>query len=122
MANNITYPIPDGTVIGTLEFASGFHGEVTIDAQTSLAVVSSSSLVIVKTGKGWLSRVLVTTQGADGVELILYDNASAASGKIIGIVPANALRGEKIECQMPCANGIVVGGSSGNPSVTVAYT
>jgi hypothetical protein len=66
-----------------------------------------------------LLSVLVTTLGtAAGV---LYDNASAASGTEVGIVPASAAVGSIYLFNTPCANGIYYAGGANSPALTVGY-
>ena len=51
-----------------------------------------------------LCRVLVTT--VLGGALTIYDNASAAAGTIIGVVPSGTAAGTVVDFGMPAANGI----------------
>lgn len=84
-------------------------------------VAVSSSVTVVKNAPGYLSGVLVTTAGTSQ-SMTIYDNASAASGTVIGVVPSGATAGQYYPFNMPAANGITCSGSSNNPAVTVAYS
>lgn len=68
---------------------------------------------------GMLSRILVTTAGTN--EMVIYDNNAAASGTIIGIVPASTARGTWIECMAPVNTGIYVAGNANNPGVSIFF-
>jgi hypothetical protein len=76
---------------------------------------------VVKVGKGRLGSILLSTaNGAAAVNV--YDSAAAASGLIIGCIPASAPIGTVVNFDMPAANGIVVGGAATNPAMTVSYS
>lgn len=75
---------------------------------------------VIKASAGALLRVLVTATGTTAMNF--YDNASAASGTIIGVIPANPTVGTLYTFNMPAANGIVAGGVSTNPGVTVGFS
>jgi hypothetical protein len=90
-------------------------------AQLNAPVAVSSSATVVKGSAGFLSGVLVTTAGTS-TAMNIYDNASAASGTIIGIVPATAVAGQYCPFDMPATAGITCSGSATNPAVTVAYS
>ncbi len=72
----------------------------------------------VKAAPGRLCHVLVTTSGT--AALLFYDDASAASGTIIGVIPANAAAGS-YPFLMPAALGIYAAGGAGTPAVTVSF-
>lgn len=84
-------------------------------------VAVSGSPTVVKNSAGFLSGVLVTAAGTNQ-SITFYDNASAASGTIIGIVPSGATVGQYFPFNMPAVNGITASGNANNPAVTVAYS
>jgi hypothetical protein len=74
---------------------------------------------VVKNSPGRLGRVVLAT--ANGAAAItFYDNASAASGTVIGVIPASAAAGV-YDFQMPARAGITFTGASTNPALTVGY-
>ncbi len=83
--------------------------------------VTPTSLTVVKASPGRLCKVLVTT--ANGPHAItIFDNASTASGTIIGVVAANASVGTVYDLQMPAANGITIAGTTSAGTITVSYS
>jgi hypothetical protein len=68
---------------------------------------------------GMLASILVTTLGT--AELVLYDNNAAASGAIVGIVPASTARGTIIRCNAPINTGIMAKGNANAPGVTIFF-
>jgi hypothetical protein len=74
---------------------------------------------VVKAAPGRLCRVLVTTSGSG--EVLIYDNATEATGTIIGVIPAGAPTGCVFDFEMPAIYGITVGGGPNNPATTVSY-
>jgi len=83
--------------------------------------VTPTSLTVVKASPGRLCTVLVTTaNGANAINI--FDNASMASGTIIGVVAANASAGTVYDLQMPAANGITIAGTASAGTITVSYS
>ena len=101
-----------GDVMGEALVATG--GLVTT------AVAVSASVTVVKAAAGRLCNVLVTTAGTS-TAMTIYDNASAASGTIIGVIPTAAIAGSFYTFNMPAANGITCSGSATNPAVTISW-
>lgn len=87
---------------------------------TVAIAASKAAVTVVKASAGRLCRLLVTTAGT-ATTVSIYDNASAASGTIIGIFPGNAVAGTSYDFEMPAINGITVGGASTNPAMTISY-
>jgi hypothetical protein len=108
-----------GNLTGILGNVMGMP--VVANALLNSAVAVSSSLTVVKASAGYLSGILVTTAGTS-TAMTVYDNASAASGTAIGVIPATATAGSYWPFNMPAANGITCSGSATNPAVTVAYS
>jgi hypothetical protein len=99
-----------------------YIGATVNDGTANVAIASgAASDTVVHAGKSMLARVLVTTTNTNS--MLIYDNASAGSGTIIGLIPANpTVNGIPYEFHSPCANGITVKGNAANPAVTVFYT
>lgn len=91
-----------------------------VDGVTTKAIAAATATpTVLKAGPGRLCQVLVTAVGTDAA--LVYDNASAASGTVIGAVPASAPVGSVYAFQMPARNGITVAGSAAMPGLTVSY-
>lgn len=128
MANNVTTQtstlatIPTTTAIATFQLgtSSAHCSVVSLGGNATTAVASGAATdTVIKAAAGLLARVLVTTTNTNA--MVLYDNATAGSGKIVGIIPANSQAGAMFEFHMPCANGITVLGNAANPAVTIAW-
>ena len=74
----------------------------------------------IKGAPGYLSGALVTAAGS--AALLIFDNASQASGTVIGYVPASATVGSFWPFNMPALVGITAGKVSGSPGVTLAFS
>ena len=86
---------------------------------------ATSGPTVIKASAGRLAKVLITTAGTTGTETF-YDNASACSGRVIGVAAgttanAAAVAGYTYELSMPAANGITACGGTGSAAVTVSY-
>jgi len=115
--------VPLSSVIATAAAQVGAGGEQFSSAggKSTAAVAAGvgTAAVVVKASAGRLCRVLVTTVGTAAMSF--YDNASAASGTVIGAIPASAAVGTLYSWDMPAANGIVAGQVNNSPAVTVSY-
>lgn len=85
------------------------------------AVPVQAGVFVVKASSGYLGGALVTTAGTS-TAMTFYDNATAASGTILGIVPSGATVGQFFPFNMPAKNGITASGSATNPAVTVSFS
>lgn len=119
------YNVEQADVVGTnavnATVTVDLNGNVVTPGGTKTVQIASgtTAVTVVKTTAGRLCRVLL--QAANGAAAILvYDNASAASGTVIGAIAASAVVGA-YDFEMPAANGITVGGASTNPAMTVSY-
>jgi hypothetical protein len=88
-------------------------------ATVAIAAGASTVAQVVKASAGRLCRIIVTTTGT--ADLKFYDNASAASGTVIGYIPSAATLGQSFDIQMPASNGITAGLLNGSAAVTVSY-
>lgn len=80
-----------------------------------------TSLTVIKPGAGYLGNILVSA--ANGTTPILvYDNASAASGTVIGAIAASATPGTVVDCQMPARNGITIAATTNAGTITVCWS
>jgi hypothetical protein len=59
----------------------------------------------VKAAPGRLASILVTT-ALSAAAVTIYDNASAASGTVLAVIPASSAVGTRIVVDLPAFNGI----------------
>jgi hypothetical protein len=81
---------------------------------------ATSGPTVIKASQGRLARVLVTTQGTTTAETF-YDNPSACSGTIIGVIPVTATVGTVYQIDLGANTGITACGGTLSPAVTVGY-
>ena len=92
--------------------AGGGTATVAVTAQTAGAAA-------VKAAPGRICRIIVTSTAT--ALLNFYDNTNAASGTIIGSIPASTAIGTMFNPELPAAVGIYAGGTTSTPSCTVGY-
>jgi len=73
------------------------------------AATISAGVVIIKAAAGRLCRVLVTTATTAAQNITFFDNASAGSGNIIGLIPGGTAAGTVVDFEMPAQLGITIG-------------
>lgn len=113
----------NGTLVALLKAVYAHLGNVSLtnDGTSTTAITAGvATNTVIKATAGRLARILVTATGTN--QMNIYDNASGASGTIIGVVPASATVGTVVELRMPASNGMVVAGNSANPGVTIAWS
>jgi hypothetical protein len=119
IAGLVRVGITDGTLTRTPRGSVNGVQIVSIGGISKTAIAASTSTnTQVKTGVGRLANVLVTTLGTNA--MLFYDN-TAASGTIIGAIPASAPVGSLYHFNFPCSNGILAAGNAANPAVTVGW-
>ncbi|HEX7735230.1 MAG TPA: hypothetical protein VF458_10205 [Ktedonobacteraceae bacterium] len=107
---------------GNLYAQQGYRGVTDVNAggRASQAIAAGvAANTVVKASPGRLARILVTTSGANALNI--FDNSSSPSGTQIALVSAAAAAGTLIDCQAPALNGITVQGNATNPAVTIFY-
>lgn len=85
---------------------------------------AKGTLTVISANPGRLCRVIVTSAGTGTATnfLTFFDNASAASGNILGLLSWTVTNGTILEFQTPAANGITCSaGGTGTPALTVTY-
>jgi len=97
------------------------NGNPTTGAASTAAVAVNAGTVVVKASPGRLAKIVVTTAASTGV-LTVYDNASAASGTVLAVVPASTTAGTVYSLDLPAANGITVTAPASCAGVTISYT
>lgn len=89
-------------------------------AATTAPISASGGVQVVKAGAGRLLKVIVTTATAT-TAVTIYDNASAASGTALLVIPAAAAAGTVYDVNLPAVNGITVNGAASAGAITVGY-
>ena len=122
--NNYAAParveLKSGTTVVALANNAGSSALNTNSGGSKTApVVAAAAAAAIKATPGRLCKVMVTTLGT--AALLFYDNASAASGTIIGAIAASAAVGTVSTFDMPAANGIWCASGTNTPAVTVSY-
>lgn len=99
--------------------SQGKIGYLNNGGKTNYAIAAGTATnTIISGAGGMLGSVLVTTTGT--ADLVIYDNPTTASGTIIGLVPANSVKGLYV-FRTPAQIGITVAGNGNNPGVTIFY-
>lgn len=120
MAASVAVTPGAGALIGVATYNSGTSYQLVITGgETAVTVPVNAADVVVKATPGRLVKVLVTTTGANPMQI--FDNATAGTGTQIGCFAASPAVGTVIDFNMPAANGITIKGSATNPVVTVSY-
>lgn len=102
-------------------FTANDGSALTAIAQNNTAIAAGvTGDTVIKASPGHLARVLVTATGT--ANMLIYDNASAGSGVVIGIVKSTAVVGDYVDIQLPAGNGITVKGAATNAGVTIGWT
>jgi hypothetical protein len=94
-----------------------------IEPTANTAIAVGASTTIVKGAPGRVCRFIITTAGSSSDNAIIYDNASAGSGTILGVIPGGTtLTGAQVNVGMTAVNGITVVNVSSGPAFTIAYS
>lgn len=88
-------------------------------ATASVPAGTDTTTQVISTGRGGINRILVTSAGT--ADLKFYDNATDASGVIIGYVAASTAPGTIIG-GLSASNGVTAALETGTPAVSVDYT
>jgi hypothetical protein len=84
------------------------------------AAITAAGTSTVKASAGRLVVVTVITPGT-GI-LTFYDNASAASGTVLLVIPASPAAGTIYSVNLPAVNGITVVAAASASTVTIGYS
>lgn len=82
--------------------------------------VTLGGLQTIKQGAGRLLKVVVTTVTA-AAAVTIYDNASAASGTPLLVIPIGAAAGTVYDVNLPAAAGITIQSTGATGNITVGY-
>ena len=78
----------------------------------------------VATAKCYITSILIITNGSDNAKVVLYDNASAASGTVIlemTVVGVDNYGGRNYQYPVKCTNGIYADVTGTGASYIVEY-
>ncbi len=104
-------------------YQPGLVGEALVgngQFNTQLNGTALQAGTVVKGAAGRLATVLVTV--VTNAVITIYDNASAATGNIVGYIPSGATAGTIYNFNMPCAAGIYVAVSGGQTGqITISF-
>lgn len=93
-------------------YQPGLEGETVVGEGKFASAVTSTQIaagvVVVKPAPGRLCKVLVTTATTASQAITIYDNATAGSGTVVGVIPGSSTAGTVFAFHMPCTNGITV--------------
>ena len=92
-----------------------------VNAAHAQSVSASGGLVTLKQGAGRLARAIVTTATAT-TAVTVYDNASAASGTPLLVIPASTTAGTLYTVDLPFTNGLTVNGAASAGQITFGWS
>ena len=88
---------------------------------TKTAAHTAPLLQTVKGAPGRVMKVIVTTVTA-AATITIFDNASAASGTPLLVIPVAAPVGTIYDVQLPAALGITVQSTGATGAITISYS
>lgn len=91
--------------------------EVNYNTMASFKNITSAATTVVKASPGLLKLISINTDGAGAITM--YDHASAASGRVIGVIESAAPHGSYFY-EVDCSLGIVVV-TAATIDITVVY-
>ena len=89
-------------------------------AAYNYVIATNSGTTVVKASPGRLCIISVTGTGTGLI--VIYDNASAASGTILLAMPASPPLGTIYTVNLPAVNGITVSAPASSPAITIGYS
>ncbi len=90
-------------------------------ARATTAVAAGVGTTVISTRAGRMVQLLVTATGTGTGGVIFYDSIAAASGTVVGYIPATASVGQLYVFDLPVALGIVAANVANGPALTVAF-
>lgn len=84
----------------------------------------AAGVVVIKAAPGRLCCVLVTTATTAAQAITFFDNATAGTGTVIGVVPGGSTAGQVYTFLMPANNGITIGANASLAAgaITVSFS
>jgi hypothetical protein len=90
-----------------------------VHASYAATVAAAAGTQVIKAGPGRLCSITVTATGTGLI--VVYDNATAASGTILAALTVSPGLG-MIPVDLPAFNGITVSAPTSSPAVTIGYS
>ena len=87
---------------------------------SAASTASVSATGAVKAAPGRLASILVTT-ALSAAAITVYDNASAASGTVLAVIPASSAVGFRVVVDLPAFAGIYAS-FAGTGTVVIGYS
>jgi hypothetical protein len=84
-------------------------------------VASGAGNTVISPFPSRVRNVLVTTAGTGTGDVLFFDSKSAASGTVVGVVPATVAVGTIFSFDMPTSTGIVCQNVASGPALTVSF-
>ncbi len=85
------------------------------------AIAAGASTTVVKTTKGRVAQVVVTSLGTTGGTVTIYDNTAGSGTKLLVIPEAQPI-GTVYKVDMPATIGITVVNAANAPALTVSFS
>jgi uncharacterized protein (UPF0333 family) len=86
------------------------------------AIAAAVGTTVVKGAPGRLVKVIITTAGTATDNITIYDNASAGSGTVLGVIAGGGTVGTSISFDMPALNGITAVNVASGPAVVIGFS
>jgi hypothetical protein len=94
-----------------------------VEPTGSTAIAAGASTTIIKGAPGRVCRFIITTAGTSSDNAVIYDNATAGSGTILGVIPGGTtLTGAQVNVGMTAVNGITVVNVASGPAFTIGFS
>jgi hypothetical protein len=121
-ASNFKVAISDSGGNGLLNQSGTNDLGVHIGGSSRTAVAQGVAVFrVIKGSPGRVAKAIVTTAGT--TSLLIYDNASAASGVVLFAFPTSTAVGTIFDIQMPATAGIVVDATTATtPAFTLSWS
>ena len=101
--------------IATMYDDEGFPAQA---AFTAAITAAGTTAVKASAGRFVIATVTASSTGI----LTFYDNASAASGTVLLVIPASPTAGTIYSVNLPFVNGLTVVAAASTSSVTIGYS
>lgn len=91
-------------------------------ATKTSVVAAGAGTTVAKNGPGRLVKAIYTTAGTSTDNVTIYDNASAASGTVLAVIPGAGTIGSSVSIDLPALNGITAAGVSGSAALVLGFS